>query len=44
MVYFNTGFNTGIPVLAWPNTEIPVLEKAGGIGFPSPNHIIEIIL
>jgi hypothetical protein len=35
MVYFNTGFNTGIPVLARPNTEIPVLEKAGGIGFPS---------
>jgi len=34
MVYFNTGFKTGIPVLARLNTEIPVLKKAGGIAIP----------
>jgi hypothetical protein len=37
-VHFNTGFNTGIPVLARPNTEIPVLEKAGGIAIPNSGH------
>jgi len=30
-------FNTGIPVLARPNTELPVLEKAGGIAIPNSN-------
>ena len=39
MVYFNTGFKTGIPVLARPNTEKPVLEKAGGIGIPNSGFL-----
>jgi len=40
MMYFNTGFKTGIPVLARPNTEIPVLEKAGGIAIPTQSNLM----
>jgi hypothetical protein len=33
----NTGINTGIPVLALLNTEIPVLQEASGIEIPKIN-------
>jgi hypothetical protein len=36
-LYLNTGFNTGIPVLAFFNTEIPVLQKPYGIAIPIPS-------
>jgi len=36
-VYHNTGINTGIPVLIFLNTEIPVLPNVVGIGGPSYN-------
>jgi len=31
----NTGINTGIPVLVFSNTEIPVLPNMVGIGGPN---------
>jgi len=34
-VLCNTGINTGIPVLIFLNTEIPVLPNVLGIGGPS---------
>jgi len=34
----NTGINTGIPVLIFFNTEIPVLGNRAGIG--GPNHTV----
>ena len=35
VIELNTGINTGIPVLVFSNTEIPVLPNMVGIGGPT---------